>query len=79
LVILPQTDLSGALIKSERMRQQVETLSFSNIAESFQITLSIGITEHIQNESIDNTIRRADEAPYGAKDNDRNQTVSQSN
>jgi diguanylate cyclase (GGDEF)-like protein len=77
LVILPQTDLSGALIKSERMRQQVENLSFQNIAESFQITLSLGISEHIQNESIDDTIMRADEALYRAKNNGRNQTVSQ--
>jgi diguanylate cyclase (GGDEF)-like protein len=77
LIILPQTDLSGALIKSERMRKQVENLFFPNIAESFHVTLSIGITEHIQNESMDITIMRADEALYRAKDNGRNQTVSQ--
>jgi len=79
LVILPQTNLSGALIKSERMRQQVENLTFPNITEKLQITLSIGITEHIQNESMDDTIMRADEALYRAKDNGRNQTVSQPN
>jgi diguanylate cyclase (GGDEF)-like protein len=77
LVILPQTDLSGGLIKSERMRKQVEQLSFPDIAEDFQITLSIGMTEHIQNESMDNTILRADEALYRAKDEGRNQVVSQ--
>tara|TARA_R110001592_G_scaffold65203_1_gene200271 strand:+ start:17612 stop:18769 length:1158 start_codon:yes stop_codon:yes gene_type:complete len=78
LVILPQTDLSGAQIKSERMRLQIEKLSFPTISASFRITLSIGITEHIENESIDDTIMRADEALYRAKDNGRNQTVSQS-
>ena len=77
LIILPQTDLAGALIKSERMRQQVESLSFPTISDSFQITLSIGITEHVQKESIDETIMRADEALYLAKNNGRNQTVTQ--
>ncbi len=41
-----------------------------------QITLSVGVAEHDKGESMENIIRRADEALYAAKNNGRNQVAS---
>ncbi|TNC82728.1 MAG: GGDEF domain-containing protein [Oleiphilus sp.] len=77
LIVLPQTALNGAIIKAERFRQHIENLSFSSDGESFQVTLSIGLAEHKLEESVDDTIQRADEALYRAKNSGRNRTVSE--
>lgn len=77
LVILPQTALAGAIIKAERIRQQVENLTFTSEGEIFKVTLSIGLAEHKLGERTDDTILRADKALYRAKDSGRNKTVSE--
>lgn len=76
LIILPQTSLEGAVTKAENIRQQVENLSFTHHEEVFNVTLSIGVAEHKLNENIDDTILRADEALYQAKNTGRNKTVT---
>lgn len=77
LMVLPQTSLEGALIKAERIRQQVESLDFPKVAENFHITVSIGVAEHKKSESIDDTLARADQCLYAAKDAGRNQVWSE--
>lgn len=77
LIILPQTALDGAIIKAERFRQQVEKLPFISEGETFHVTLSIGLAEHKLEENVDDTILRADEALYRAKNSGRNKTVSE--
>lgn len=75
LLILPQTPLSGAQIKAERVRRQVEEMHFPDIDDSFQVTVSVGVAEHWPNEEPDNTICRADSALYEAKKQGRNQVI----
>jgi diguanylate cyclase len=77
LIVLPQTSLEGALIKAERVRQQVETLDFPKVAENFYITVSIGVAEHKEGESVDDTLARADQCLYAAKAAGRNQVWSE--
>jgi diguanylate cyclase (GGDEF)-like protein len=69
--------LDGAVIKADRIRQQVENLTFTSAGEIFKVTLSIGIAEHKLGERTDDTILRADQALYRAKDSGRNKTVSE--
>ena len=74
LVVLTQTDLKDARIFAERIRFCVEeslVLDLGN-GKTSNVTVSIGLAEHLKNESIDKTISRADEAMYKAKKNGRN-------
>ena len=64
-----QEDLAKAL---EHIRKVIEMESFPIIGNK---TCSIGATLYNNNEQIDNTIKRADEAVYEAKSNGRNNVV----
>lgn len=64
-----EEDLSNIL---ENLRMVIEEKEFTKTGK---ITCSIGATIHINNENINNTINRADEAVYKAKENGRNQVV----
>lgn len=76
LLILPQTDMDGALIKAERLREQLAEVSFSEIDENLRVTTSVGLTQHRNGESADDTLARADEALYTAKASGRNQSAA---
>lgn len=75
LLILPQTSLVGALTKAERLRVLVAELRFPEIADDLAVTISVGIAEYRAGESIDETINRADQALYRAKDAGRNRCM----
>lgn len=74
LIVLTQTDRHDAKIFAERLRACVEECLFIDPDKDsrFGVTVSIGLAEHRQNEDIDKTISRADEAMYKAKRNGRN-------
>jgi len=72
-VILPETELAGALLLAERIRAQVEALApFADDAHS--VTVSIGVGVYIPGTQHDLTqvLGAADEALYRAKANGRN-------
>ena len=77
LLVLPQTDVQGALVKAERIREIVQRVDFSDIEHNFIATVSIGIAQYCEKESIDETIYRADTALYSAKRQGRNCCVSE--
>lgn len=69
IVLLPNTSLGGATNCAERVR----CITAGTLFESrFQITLSAGVTEYRIDESIEETLRRADDALYTAKQLGRN-------
>lgn len=72
LLVLPQTPLEGARIKAERVREAIASLRFPDIGDNFRITVSVGVAEYHRNESTDDTLLRADQALYAAKDDGRN-------
>lgn len=74
LIVLPATDLTGALQCAERLRvAQEEVLRQQHGASS---TLSAGVAEYVPGESIGNLLRRADRALYRAKESGRNRVVA---
>lgn len=77
LIVLPQTPLEGAATKAKKVRQQVESLTFPGIAKDLRITVSIGVAEYRRDEHIDNTLLRADQALYAAKDKGRNRVATE--
>lgn len=73
-LFLPETPLRGAVPYAERIRKQIEATEFEETGQIHKLTVSGGIAGHPeqQPESVDDLLRKADEALYKAKANGRN-------
>jgi len=76
VVLLPATDLNGALLIAEKIRQRIGAEHFDAFAGGLQVTVSIGCAEISSSEELDELVARADHALYEAKHLGRNQTVA---
>lgn len=79
-VILPTTDLEGAMSVAEQIRQTIgaKALKSARTGKSYgQITISLGCASLTPQDSIGSLIERADAALYFAKNNGRNQVASE--
>ncbi len=77
-VLLTGTDLEGALIVAERMRNAVSQLRFPHISSAFEVTVSIGLAQYCPGEEIAAAEKRADTALYRAKASGRNRVEAES-
>jgi diguanylate cyclase len=64
VIVMPQTNLNGACVFTERLRKLVE--------QDLSITLSAGVAKASSGDSRDTLLARADAALYSAKTNGRN-------
>lgn len=76
VIVLPKTSVADAMNLAERVRQEisVSTVQIENQQE-LHVTLSIGVGEYLNGETMELLINRADEALYKAKQNGRNQCI----
>jgi diguanylate cyclase (GGDEF)-like protein len=74
IILLRGTDESAALSFSERVRIGVESGLSSELP--FALTISIGLAQYQENESLDQLTERADKALYHAKQTGRNRVIS---
>ena len=76
-LVLPDTDLQGALLVASRVRSKIENYSFSGTLANLRMTISLGVAccPHGKIRSIDDLIRFADDALYSAKHEGRNRVV----
>jgi two-component system cell cycle response regulator len=74
VVIMPHTDIEGAVKAAERVRAAVEINHFEGLPAAGDITVSIGVTTLVGDvkTDVDDLIKAADEALYRAKVNGRN-------
>ncbi len=72
IVLLPQTDINGALEVAEKIRSSVETNTYTDEEVTVPITISIGISQWNNERELKQLIQRTDEALYVAKDTGRN-------
>ena len=74
VVILPNTDLEGAVHVAQLIVQQVAETTVSDPSHAVNLTLSIGVTATIPDQTGDHEalMRTADECLYRAKENGRN-------
>ncbi len=75
-VLLTETDTVGALTIAERLRQTVAALTVPVGEDIIRFTISLGISELESEETLDDLLRRADQALYRAKQQGRNRAVN---
>jgi len=72
-VVLPETDLTGAMLVAERIRKAVESAQIQAYDQVVQTTISIGVAIFPQDgDFTDAIIDKADWALYRAKSQGRN-------
>jgi diguanylate cyclase (GGDEF)-like protein len=72
LVLLPETDLEGAIALGEKIREGAASRRFGEGTRTFPLTLSAGASSLRDDEAGDEMISRADIALYHAKEQGRN-------
>ena len=76
LVFIPDR-YEAAFGLAERVRREVEAMRIDLGGTIIQVTLSAGIAAHRRGETLDDFMHRADQLLYLAKNNGRNQTMSE--
>lgn len=76
-VVLPETAIEGAVIVAERIRQNVAAKSIATQDQNLKISVSIGVSgvEPDVDQTIKETIARADDRLYIAKEKGRNRAI----
>jgi diguanylate cyclase (GGDEF)-like protein len=75
LVMLPETDAAGAKALADRIRISVQDRVFEYRKKKISVTLTMGISVYCSGLSVDDTIRKADNALYEGKNRGRNCVV----
>jgi diguanylate cyclase (GGDEF)-like protein len=76
-IVLPETDINEGCRIAERLRMAVANATMKSSRGSFEITISVGVTEMLAKDSnAEVTLNRADRALYMAKDGGRNRIQS---
>jgi len=72
IFLLIHTDLYGAAILAEKIRQEIEESSFEYHSQKIMCTVTFGVAEYRANKELNETIMAADTALFEGKRNGRN-------
>ncbi|MES9970758.1 MAG: GGDEF domain-containing protein [Candidatus Thiodiazotropha sp.] len=75
VVVLNDTNIAGAKLLAKRIRQNVENLRIKSLKD-VRITLSVGVSALVEEDTPQSLFERADTALYQAKQNGRNQVFA---
>ena len=76
LVVLPKTDKEGAKRFADKLREVVAKSKFMYKGTRIPVTVSGGVAERAEHESLEEMLKKADDNLYKAKANGRNQIVA---
>ncbi len=77
LLILPETEPPSCVMNClNRMRERITAIEINHEGQQFSFTVSIGFSTRRDNELIEHTIDRADQALYSAKQSGRDRVVA---
>ena len=71
LVVLPETDLEGAIALAERIRKAIGDRKFEKVGS---VTVSLGVADYKKGESVFDLVKKVDRALYRAKERGKNRT-----
>lgn len=72
LIMLPNTDIHGARAIAEKIRRAIAMKRFHLAGQDFSVTMTFGLTLHEEENSIDDSLKLADDALYKGKEAGRN-------
>jgi diguanylate cyclase (GGDEF)-like protein len=75
IIILPDCPSDHGIKLAERIRKTIEGIEFVYKENRIWVTISIGITEYIRGQDLNEFKKRADQALYQAKKSGRNRVV----
>jgi diguanylate cyclase (GGDEF)-like protein len=76
VIIMPETNIEGAVIPVQRLRKAVEEYNFDYNGVKAKVTVSIGLTmNYVDFKSATELLKSADEALYKAKEEGRNRVI----
>jgi len=76
VMIMPETNIEGAVIPTQRLRRAVEDYDFDYNGVKAKVTVSIGLTMNYADfNKAEEMIKSADEALYKAKESGRNRII----
>ncbi len=75
LFLFPDTDAQDAMTVAEDLRKVVERHRFVFNDHTIYVSMTFGVALHTEHNSIDGTIKQADDALYQGKDEGRNRVV----
>ncbi|MGB9755851.1 MAG: GGDEF domain-containing protein [Desulfurella sp.] len=76
LILVPESNIEQAYQFAEKIRKETEKLKFKYKDKEFHITISLGVAQFRQEDTIETLIERADKALYEAKKT-RNSTLKE--
>ncbi len=76
ILLLPDTGKDGAMHVAESVRAAISELAIDHDGSRIQVTLSLGVAEHVADHSIEETIAQSDAALYLAKEGGRNRVAA---
>ena len=75
-MIMPETNIEGALIPVQRLRKAIEDYAFEYNGVKAKVTASIGLTMNfVEFKNATELLKSADEALYKAKESGRNRVI----
>ncbi len=78
VILLPETDIDGALLTAERLRQRIEAATIGTLEGPLSTTASFGVAclDEEQQLSVETLLDHADQALYAAKAAGRNRVMT---
>jgi len=77
VALLPETPLEAAKTVAEKVRRAVEAFRFHSRGKRVPLTVSCGVAQLRDGDTIETAFERADRAMYAAKEGGRNRTVTE--
>jgi two-component system cell cycle response regulator len=74
VIVMPETDLAGAVVSTERLRLGIAQRPMTQEDPTLRVTASFGVAQYVPGEAVQTLIERADAQLYCAKQAGRNRT-----